>query len=165
LLGTPNFALPVVPVKRPEPCGGFGAWPLIKIQGDAKSRYRVRNRLSMRTGQLTDSFRSIPNSNSTCPQLRSGSSQKGSKTPSIKCYGWLGSSIGFGPPAYVWRSLRAYLRCGILAHGFARAGVPAEGGSWGLSHLLVPFPVPPDIRVVGFPVRSHFSRPPPTRSP
>ena len=29
--------------------------------------------------------------------------------------------IGFGRPAWVERSLRAYLRCGILAHGFARA--------------------------------------------
>ena len=29
--------------------------------------------------------------------------------------------MGFGPPAWVERSLRAYLRCGILAHGFARA--------------------------------------------
>ena len=29
--------------------------------------------------------------------------------------------MGFGPPAWVERDLRAYLRCGILAHGFARA--------------------------------------------
>ena len=29
--------------------------------------------------------------------------------------------MGFGPPAWVERSLRSYLRCGILAHGFARA--------------------------------------------
>jgi len=29
--------------------------------------------------------------------------------------------MGSGPPAWVERSLRAYLRCGILAHGFARA--------------------------------------------
>ena len=40
--------------------------------------------------------------------------------------------MGFGPPAWVERSLRSYLRCGILAHGFARAGAPAEGGSCGL---------------------------------
>jgi hypothetical protein len=39
---------------------------------------------------------------------------------------------GLGPPAWVERSLRAYLRCDILAHGFARAGAPAEGGSRGL---------------------------------
>ena len=29
--------------------------------------------------------------------------------------------MGFGPPAWVERDLRAYLKCGILAHGFARA--------------------------------------------
>ena len=29
--------------------------------------------------------------------------------------------MGFGPPAWVERNLQAYLKCGILAHGFARA--------------------------------------------
>lgn len=29
--------------------------------------------------------------------------------------------MGFGSPTWVERDLRAYLRCGILAHGFARA--------------------------------------------
>jgi hypothetical protein len=35
--------------------------------------------------------------------------------------------MGFGPPAWVERSLGAYLSCGILAHGFARAS--GSGGS------------------------------------
>jgi len=29
--------------------------------------------------------------------------------------------MGHGLPAWVERDFRAYLRCGILAHGFARA--------------------------------------------
>ena len=29
--------------------------------------------------------------------------------------------LGYGIPAWVERNFRAYLRCGILAHGFARA--------------------------------------------
>jgi len=29
--------------------------------------------------------------------------------------------MGFGLPTWVERDFRAYLRCGVLAHGFARA--------------------------------------------
>jgi hypothetical protein len=38
--------------------------------------------------------------------------------------------VGFRPPAWVERSLRVYLRWGILAHGFARAGHPPKGVVW-----------------------------------
>ena len=32
-----------------------------------------------------------------------------------------GDPVGFGMPSWVERDFRGYLRCGILAHGFARA--------------------------------------------
>ena len=42
--------------------------------------------------------------------------------------------MGFGPPGWVERDLRAYLRCGILAHGFARAKCEDRG-----HERLIPF--------------------------
>lgn len=45
---------------------------------------------------------------------------------------WLELSGGPGgesPPAYVERTFRRYLDCGIRAHGFARAG-PCGSGCW-----------------------------------
>ena len=35
--------------------------------------------------------------------------------------------LGYGVPGWVERDFRAYLRCGILAHGFARARCPDCG--------------------------------------
>jgi hypothetical protein len=48
-----------------------------------------------------------------------------------------GDAMVFGPPVWVERSPRAYLRCGILAHAFARAGAPAEGGPCSSLVLMV----------------------------
>jgi hypothetical protein len=41
----------------------------------------------------------------------------------------LSGPCGESPPAYVERSFRSYLECGILVHGFARAW-PCGSGCW-----------------------------------
>ena len=48
--------------------------------------------------------------------------------------------MGNGVPFWVEKDFRAYLRCGILAHGFARAGHPPKVGSKDCGHeRLIPF--------------------------
>ena len=49
---------------------------------------------------------------------------------------------GDGVPSWVERDFRAYLRCGILAHGFARARCAGCGYDF-----LVAFSVPPNSGV------------------
>ncbi len=68
--------------------------------------------------------------------------------------GWLATWIAYhdeadaeSVPAYVQRELSAYLECGILAHGFARARCPDCTAEFLVAFLAPVFPCRSDVHV------------------